>query len=168
MDMSIINAGISSLLSAAGLVKGFSDVSDAVKLNTVKFDLTNHIIEAQGKLLEAGQILVEQNTAIEELRKRIAEMESDRAEKLRYRLVRLGGRGDFFAYELRPATDLKERQDEAPHFCCQSCFDAGKKVVLISNGEGYWHCPICKTATPGGGFIAITGARRGSITDGFF
>ena len=169
MDIGIINSGLSALTSLRLIVDGLVDGRDTVKLNAVKLDLTNHILEAQGKLFDAREVLFKQNTTIEKLTKRIAELEAYRADKVRYQLVRLGNRGEFFAYKLRPSADLEERQDEAPHFCCQPCFDAGNKVVLIGNGEGYWNCPICKTATLGSGkSVSIPRTRRGSITDGFF
>ncbi|MBT2336546.1 hypothetical protein J7E49_21865 [Variovorax paradoxus] len=89
--------------------------------------------------------IIEKDGTIKTLSERVRELETEQDERVRYQLAKLGTVGDFFAYGLRSGAELRERTDEPAHFLCQPCFDGdSKKIVLTSNGEGYWHCPICK------------------------
>jgi hypothetical protein len=101
------------------------------------------LIQLQSQLAEIQNAVIEQNGLIEVYRKRISELESHERERLRYELCKLGTIGDFMAYRMRPSAELTERVDEPPHFLCQPCFDAGKKVVLKGNGDNFWKCPVC-------------------------
>jgi hypothetical protein len=116
---------------------------DRQKRATLQADLTAKIIEAQAQFLEIHGAIVEKDRLVQSLSERIRELESRDREKERYRLAKLGTLGEFFAYQLRPAGELAERVDEPAHFLCQICFDAGKKSVLVGNGNGFWKCDLC-------------------------
>lgn len=138
-----VNALISSLTSIGTIGKALIDERDSQKLATLKSDLTNKIIEAQSQFMQLHSTVIEQQRSILTLEQRIRELEAAGAEKARYQLTKLGTDGEFFAYALRPESELPEGTGEVAHFLCQPCFDAGKKVVLAGNGDGYWRCHIC-------------------------
>ncbi|GHU37802.1 hypothetical protein AGMMS50256_36210 [Betaproteobacteria bacterium] len=141
MDIPLILGLLSSAKDIAGTML---DIRDSQKLATVQIDLTNKIIEAQIQLSQVLAAIIEKDRLIQTLAERNRVLEAEQNEKARYQLCKLGTVRDFFAYRLRPASELTERVDEPPHFLCQPCFDAGKKIILIGNGDGYWHCPVCK------------------------
>ncbi len=139
-----INALISSLTSIGSIGKALIDERDRQKLATLQIDLSNKIIESQAQLLQLLGTVVEQQRLIPVLEQRIRELEADHTEKARYQLAKLGSRREFFVYSLRTDAESLEGVSEVEHFLCQPCFDAGKKVLLTGNGEGYWFCPVCK------------------------
>ncbi|TQI78718.1 hypothetical protein FHU10_1241 [Serratia fonticola] len=135
---------ISSVTSIGQIGKALVDERDRQKLAALQIDLSNKIIEAQTQILQLLGTVVEQQRLIPVLEKRIRELEASDAEKARYQLTKLGSLREFFAYSLRPDAEPLEGTGEVSHFLCQPCFDAGKKVILTGNGEGYWNCPVCR------------------------
>ncbi|WP_074030574.1 hypothetical protein [Serratia fonticola] len=135
---------IRSVTSIGQIGKALVDERDRQKLATLQIDLSNKIIETQTQILQLLGTVVEQERLIPVLEKRIRELEASDAEKARYQLTKLGSLREFFAYSLRLDTEPLEGTGEVKHFLCQPCFDAGKKVVLTGNGEGYWSCPACR------------------------
>ncbi|KAF1366255.1 hypothetical protein [Yokenella regensburgei] len=141
-----INSLVSTFSSVGTLAKALIDERDRQKLSTLQIDLSKSIIEAQTQLLEILSAVTEKERRIYVLEQRIRELEADQAEKARYRLTKLGTVGQFFAYTLSDTAKSLESIDESEYFLCQSCFDSGKKVALIGNGEGCWRCPVCKVS----------------------
>lgn len=163
-----VNALISSLTSIGTIGKALIDERDSQKLATLKSDLTNKIIEAQSQFMQLHSTVIEQQRSILTLEQRIRDLEAAGAEKARYQLTKLGTDREFFVYALRSESELPEGTGEVAHFLCQPCFDAGKKVVLTGNGEGYWGCPVCRhgaQTTPRASFSYTSGSRYD--TDGF-
>ncbi|HBW4576286.1 TPA: hypothetical protein ME922_001077 [Klebsiella pneumoniae] len=138
-----IGSLISTLSSISTLGKALIDERDRQILATLQIDLSYKIIEAQSQFIQLHSTVIEQQRSILTLEERIRELEATGAEKARYQLTKLGTDGEFFAYALRPESELPEGINEVAHFLCQPCFDAGKKVVLAGNGDGYWRCHIC-------------------------
>jgi hypothetical protein len=140
---------LSQLIPIGGAIKNITTAlvqeRDREKLAALKIELTDKILELQTKLLEVHSAVVLESEALRRAQDRIRELESSEREKSRYELAKIGSVGDFLAYRLRPASELSERQGEPAHFVCQTCFDAGKKSVLVHNGSGYWSCSLCKT-----------------------
>ncbi|HBC7499301.1 TPA: hypothetical protein ACX381_001486 [Klebsiella pneumoniae] len=157
-----VNALLSSLTSIGAIGKALLDERDSQKLATLKGDLSNKIIEAQSQFMQLHSTVIEQQRFILTLEERIRELEATSAEKARYQLTKLGTQREFFAYALRPDSELPQGTGEVAHFLCQPCFDAGKKVVLTGNGEGYWKCPVCNLGaqtTPVARVRFTTGSR---------
>lgn len=117
---------------------------DREKLATIQIDLSHKIIQAQSQILEMQSAVTNERAVTNALKERIAELESKQREKARYQLAKMGVVGEFFAYKLRPASELTERADEPNHFLCQPCFDADKKSVLFVS-EYTAVCNICHT-----------------------
>ncbi|MGK0600063.1 hypothetical protein [Yokenella regensburgei] len=144
-----INSLVSTFSSVGTLAKTLIDERDRQKLSPLQIDLSKSIIEAQPQLLEILSAVTEKERRIYVLEQRIRELEADQAdqaEKARYRLTKLGTVGQFFAYTLSDTAKSLESLDESEYFLCQPCFDSGKKVALIGNGEGGWRCPVCKVS----------------------
>lgn len=127
-------------------VAGFTlNERDRQKFATLQIDLTDKIIQAQSNILQVQDAITSKGVLLRALQERISDMESDKRERGRYQLAKLGTVGDFFAYKLRPASELPERADEPEHFLCQTCFDAGKKSVLrVSKYTAL--CLLCKAS----------------------
>lgn len=117
---------------------------DRQKAATIHIQFTEKLIDTQAQLSQVLSAVIEQQRQIPVLEQRIRELEAERAEKQRYVLAKFGSEREFFVYRLRDAAELDERADEIPHAICQPCFEAGKKILIVGNGDGYWHCPVCK------------------------
>lgn len=178
--MDVLSA-IASLGSGLGLMKDLGgallDERDRQKAAAIHIEFTEKLISAQAQLSQVLGAVIEQQRLVPVLEERIRELEAERAEKNRYVLAKLGTEREFFAYRLRTPAELVERVDEEPHFVCQPCFEAGKKIVLVGNGEGYWACPVCKHGAQverSGGASGYTidpepvfRRSRRSVTDGY-
>lgn len=145
MEASTVVAVLQTCASyAVELGKFTLNERDRQKFLAIQIDLSNKIIQAQAQVLEIQAAILDERTLADALKKRIAELESDQREKSRYQLAKMGVVGNFFAYELRPASELSERENEPHHFLCQPCFDAGKKSVLFVS-EHSATCNLCHT-----------------------
>jgi hypothetical protein len=140
-----LNAAISGVTLLRDITGAFIDERDREKLAALKIKLTEQILHLQSELLQVQAAVIEQNRLVESFQKRVAELECAQTVKSRYRLAKVGSVGNFIAYRLRPVSEVPENAGEPEHFVCQPCFDAGKRVVLIGYGGGYWRCPVCKT-----------------------
>ena len=142
--MSVAVSAIASTIgSCLPLVNALIAERDRLKAAAIQLDLTERLLKAQTDLAQILGAIVEKEGLIQSLAERNRELEAQQRERERYVLAKLGVVGDFYAYRLRPRSELLERADEPDHFLCQPCFDAGKKVVL-NIGHGIAHCPLCK------------------------
>ncbi|MCL6378674.1 hypothetical protein EXT57_15115 [Pectobacterium brasiliense] len=139
-----IGALVTTFTAIRQIGSALIDERDRQKLAALQIDLTNKLMEVQSQFLELHGTVIDQQRLIPVLEQRIRELEASHAEKARYRLTKLGSQREFFVYALRPDAESSEGVSEVEHFLCQPCFDAGKKVVLSGNGDGFWQCPICK------------------------
>lgn len=146
MDIPSLLSSLSSAINLGGMLV---NERDRHKAATIQVDLTDKLIQAQVQVSQVLAAIIEKDRLIQVLSERVRELEAKQAEEARYQLAKLGAAGDFFAYRLRPAAELVERQDEPAHFLCQPCFDAGKKVVLqIDSFDAF--CPACQASFPVG------------------
>ena len=141
MDIPALLSSVSTLTHLSGLLV---KERDSQKAAAIQIDFTNKLMEMQTKLSEVLGTVIEQQRLVPVLEQRIRELEAQAAEKGRYVLAKVGTEREFFAYRSRPVAELDEGSAEVEHFLCQPCFDSGKKVVMNSNGDGYWHCPGCR------------------------
>lgn len=138
---------ISQLLSSIGAIKEIGvlliNERDSHKFASIQIDLSNKIIEAQTKVSEVMSAIIEKDGLIKTLSERNRDLESEQLERARYELAKLSVIGDFFAYRLRHSSELSERQNEPPHFICQSCLDVRKQKSVLQVGEYIATCPVC-------------------------
>lgn len=139
------SALISSLATIKDLGSALFRERDQLKAAAIQIDLTDKVIQAQAQLSQMLAAAIDKDQTIQVLRDQVRTLEQAQNERDRYVLHRLGdgSEGDYFVYKLRAPADLKERADKPEHFVCQTCFDAGKKSVLVHDGEGYWFCHLC-------------------------
>lgn len=145
MDLpSLISSAGASFTLLKDLGRALLDERDRQKAAAIHIQFTEKLIDTQAQLMEVQSAVIEQQRRIPILEQRIRELQAEQAEKARYELAKLGIDGEFFAYRLRDAGEPGQGAGEIAHFVCQPCFDAGKRVVLAGNGDGYWWCPVCK------------------------
>lgn len=143
-----INAMLSLLSSAKELGGLLVAERDAQKAAAIKAELTEKILEAQAQFAQVLGAVIEKDAALARLAQRVRELEAAQSEKDRYELAVLEPSGNTFAYRLRPAAELSERQSEPTHFLCQPCFDIGRKSILTRSefyGRYVFKCSACKT-----------------------
>lgn len=127
MDISVITSNLAMLPT---LASALLNERDRQKAAAIQLDMTEKIIQTQAQLLEVLSTVVSKDATIQALTERNRQLQATQDERLRYKLTKVGVTGEAFAYRLRPAGELLERNDEPDHFLCQPCFDIGKKVVL--------------------------------------
>jgi hypothetical protein len=103
--------------TAFELAKSILDVRDATKLQSVRFELMNLLLEAQ----QAETALVADKRQLEE---RVRELEAWDGEKERYELKDIGN--GCMAYVLKPSA----AGSEPPHSLCANCYQQGRKSIL--------------------------------------
>ncbi len=108
MDIPLL---LSSLNAARQLTGLLVDERDRQKAAALQIDLTEKIIQAQTQIGEVLASVMEKNATIQALTDRNRELEAVQMERDRYKLAKLGSVGEFFAYQLRAATELKDRAD---------------------------------------------------------
>ena len=168
MDIPSLIAGTSASLAVLKDLGGaWLNERDSQKAAAIKLDFSEKLLDAHAKFGELLGSVIEQQGRAQTLEQQVRDMEAAKAEKERYALTDMGSGGQFFAYRLRDAAELRERADEVPHFVCQPCFEAGKKHVLIHNGSGYWDCPCCKHGRQVGEAPPIARRRRSSTWSRF-
>lgn len=146
---------ISAFLSSVGAAKEIGSAlvgeRDREKLLALKLEFLEQLVDLGQKTVDIQNTMFEKDARIRELLETVSDLQRRKSEEDRYVLQNLGTGGiEFFAYALRPAAELADRKDEAPHFLCQPCFNAGKKSVLISNGDGHWRCSACGNGVQAG------------------
>jgi len=156
MDLTAIQAAITSLKVAADITKSMREIkADA--------EIQSKIIEIQSTLLDAQDSAISANSAQHELQGKIRELEAQLKavddwviQKKRYALV-TPWQGPAQAYALkRPFPETEES-----HFLCTNCFHNSKRVILNPSMMGnriLMICPACKATLD-------TGYRGGKPID---
>ena len=142
-----ITAALTSLGSLMGIAKTAVEARDDAKAKQAIDDMSERLTAALQGALSLAENASSLRMRLDEVEAELAKLKANVIERGRYQLAKLGTAGDFFAYRLRPATELVEQQDETPHFVCQSCFEGGRKVVLQIDSSNA-SCPVCKTQLP--------------------
>lgn len=156
MDTSTAIASFRALWDVATLLVNERDRQKALAIQS---DFANKLIDAQTQASELLGSVIEQQRLIWVLEETVRDLKAHQAEKARYELAVVGTEGEFMAYRLRSAAELKERRDEVPHLVCQPCFEKGQKFVLQGNGGGYLWCPDCNLGAQA--FAGEPTGRRG-------
>jgi riboflavin biosynthesis pyrimidine reductase len=143
-DIGNISAIFTSLQALKELSKTFVDVRDESLIRAKVSELTDHILAAQEKTLEAQRMQAALLAELDATKKRLAEFEDWEREKKRYLLRDFGG--GTFAWELK---DEEVTADEPQHLVCPNCFGERKKSILqfeftTSMGQRKFNCLRCK------------------------
>lgn len=150
MDLTAIQAAVTSLKVATGIAKSILDTKTTVEIQ-------NKVIEIQSALLEAQASAIAATSAQFELQERVRNLESelkavrswgDGAQ--RYALVS-PYRNCGTVYALKAST----ANGEAPHLLCPNCFSSRRKSFLapFRENKGGWialSCSACKLSVSTG------------------
>lgn len=139
-----IGASIASLLTLKDVSVALVNERDRQKATAIQVEFTGKLFELQTHVQQLLDTVIQKQRLVATLEQRIRDLEAASAEKARYVLAKMGTEREFFAYRLRASAELVERADEVENFVCQPCFEIGKKLVLVGNGDGYWECPVCR------------------------
>lgn len=153
MDLSAIQAAITSLKVATDIARNILDTKSAIQIQ-------GKVIELQSALLEAQSYAIAATTSQFELQEKIRSLEEQLKaayawgdQEQRYTLV-CPWRGPAQVYALRRTNS----EGEPAHFLCPNCFHAKKRVILnpVSSKDGWisLSCPSCK-ATMNTGYRGI-------------
>jgi rubrerythrin len=150
VDMAIIGGITSSLNAALNIAKAMLSIRDQALIQEKIIELTGQIIAAQQSAMTTNAAQLDLLEQIRSLEKKIVDMETWEAEKLKYELksVSRGARTYVLKSEMQAS--------EEPHWICAACYQNGKKFILQCRGRvfqihGYgpseeiWECPSCKT-----------------------
>lgn len=162
-----VGAALSALAALKELAAGLVGERDRQKAAAIELEFTNKLMQAHAQFAQLLGTVIDQQRRIHTLEQSLRDMQAAQAEKERYVLAKVGSVGEFFAYRPRPDAEFEQGSGEVAHFVCQPCFETGKKVVLMGNGEGFWRCPVCGCGAQTEPREAIAVRRRPSLTDGF-
>ncbi|MCF2133890.1 MULTISPECIES: hypothetical protein [Mycetohabitans] len=129
-----VNSLLVSFNSIVTLVRSWTDFRDTQVVATVKAQLTKQLLQTQLSLSEVLAAIIEKDARIVDLTNRVRELETQQTERARYELREIVPGGNVFAYALKPAAELTERELEPPHFICQRCFHE-RNVKSILQGR---------------------------------
>jgi hypothetical protein len=117
-DAASIGGALGATKAAFDLAKTFVDIRDAAKLQTVRLELLNLLVEAQ----EAQSALIAEKRQLEE---RVHQLEAWDGEKERYQLQDMGN--GCVAYALKP----ESAGADPAHSLCANCYSQGRKSILV-------------------------------------
>jgi len=141
MDMSALASAGQAFTALRTIASALVDVRDFTKLGTVRAELLQRILDAQGAMLDAQTALSTQFQEIGALKAEIAELKQAAAKRESYALHEI--RPGAFVYRSKlPVTPTTPMHD-----VCQPCFDKGVKAISVSTRTslGMNHeCPTCR------------------------
>jgi hypothetical protein len=123
-DMTLINQTFTSLQSASQLVKALIGLRDSAMIDSKVIELRDHLIEAQGSMMQAQ---MQQSALIQEvqgLKQQIMDLENWNEEKQRYQLIPPWP--GCFVYALKESC----KGGEPAHWICEHCYQEGRKSLL--------------------------------------
>lgn len=148
MDLSIL----ASLASASAPLKTAMELAgavlatkDEVKIQALMHTLYKEIASAQMGMLTAGEVALKLQQRVQELEKKINDVEAWNREAARYELIEFGD--NTFAWKLRSEC----ASGEPAHLLCPGCFASGKKGLLQFAGTNFHNqrryvCAVCRNA----------------------
>lgn len=145
MELTAIQAAITSLKAATDITKSILDIKTNSVVQSKVIELQSALLGTQGSALEATNAQFELQEKIKELEEKIRKLEKWDDEKKRYTLV-VPWRYGSQVYALK-----KEDSDgEAPHYLCTNCYENSKKVILNPRSDKdrfiSMVCPTCKSS----------------------
>lgn len=158
MDLSDIQAAVSSLGTAVSAARGILDLSATAEVKAKVAELQDALLAAQGAAISATQAQMALVAEVQGLKEQLKEFQDWGGQESRYALISpFKNAGQVYALKQEAAGE------EKPHFLCTNCFQGKKKVML--NPSGGWggipvtlNCPACE-ATIHTGLVGIGSAR---------
>ena len=148
-----ISLAVDSATAIKDLARALINESDRQKATAIEIDLAEKVLHIHLQLSDVLTASIAKDAAHDAQTQRIAEIEAAQRQKERYRLAKVGVGGDFFAYELKPQTELLDSTHEPEHFVCHPCLDIRNQrialnTVNMSNRPYRLVCPGCGANIP--------------------
>jgi hypothetical protein len=145
MDISIIQAAVTSMRTAYDIAKGMQSLNTMSEVQSTVIVLQKAILEAQEAALDGKRQLLEAEEEMRGLRAQIARATEWDADKSRYTLTTANGGSTVFALK-----GSAKREGEPAHYLCPNCFYDGRRS-LLQNATSMdtsratdWACGVCK------------------------
>jgi hypothetical protein len=146
-----IDAVISPLKAAGDTAQRLLEIRDTVKFGEAIVKLQSDLLSAQHGALTAQGREATLLDELNQLKRRISDLEAWQKEQERYELTRLEPGVFVFALKLHMAVG------EPTHCICQTCYQRGKKSILHSDERrnGIYHliCNECGTKLEVGCYV---------------
>ncbi len=148
MDLTAIQAAVTSLKAAADISKSILDIKSTTEIQGKVIELQSALLEAQNCALVATTAQFELQEEIRKLHEELKIVTDWDDQKNRYQLIcPWKGPGQIYALK------RLEAEGEEPHFLCSNCFHNKKRVILNPTNKGGWvlmACPSCKSTVDTG------------------
>jgi hypothetical protein len=145
MDLTAMQATLTSLNVATGIVKTLVETKSAVEVRAKVIELQSALLDAQSCAIAATTSQFELQEKVRSLEEQVKTLTAWGDQEKRYYLV-CPWRGPAQVYALRRVTSC----GEAAHFLCTNCFHGKKRVVLnpVSDKNGFISmvCPSCRAS----------------------
>lgn len=150
MDFSLISAAASSLRMATEIGAAALSLRDFNQLASEMAKMNGELLKAQQALFAHQTTLLDIQAKYAEATKELAQAHHTLQQRERYALFEIGA--GKFVYRSQPAQGQENSgiaiTGEPVHYLCQSCFDAGRKLVLqlfpdAADGP-VAQCPSCQ------------------------
>lgn len=149
MDLTAIQAAITSLKTAAGIAKGILDAKSLIEVQGKVIELQTALLDAQNCAINATTSQLELQQRIRELEAQLKQIEDWGDQESRYVLT-TPWRGAAQVYALKK----QSANGEPPHFLCTNCFHSRNRVILnpTPNPTGWLSmvCPACRSSVATG------------------
>ncbi|WP_093820176.1 hypothetical protein [Stenotrophomonas indicatrix] len=150
IDINSIAAGVSAVGTALGMAKTALELRDFTASAAAISDVSQKLLDLQGQLFATHAALFELHQEKVALTQKVRELEEERADRERYTLFEITPGVFVYRFNGFPhgAGSENPPSTEPTHYLCQSCYGAGRKVVLQQlhkHGHITLDCPVCKT-----------------------
>jgi hypothetical protein len=149
MDLTAIQAAISSLQAATGIAKSIVETKSAAEIQSKVIALQSALLEAQNSALTATTSQYELQEKVRSLEAQVKAFNDWGDQAKRYALVN-PWRGAAQVYALRKA----DADGEAAHYLCSNCFHGRKRTIVnpVTDKTGFISmvCPTCRSTVDTG------------------
>ena len=142
MDLSAIQAALTSLKAATDISKSIFDINSAIEIQDKVIELQAALLKAQTSAISATTAQFELQEKVRKLEEQIKSTDEWGDQERRYSLV-CPWKGPAQVYALKKS----DSEGEEPHFLCTNCFHIKRKVILnpkIIGSRMLLICPSCK------------------------
>jgi hypothetical protein len=143
MDISALQAVLTSLKSATEVAKAIFDLKESGAVQSKVIEIQSALLAAQSSALEATNAQYVLQDRVRELEAQLKKLEDWGDQEQRYALVG-PWRGPAQVYALRKEI----ANGESPHYLCTNCFHSRRRTILNpTTKDGWVHlvCPVCKS-----------------------
>lgn len=139
-----VEAALTSLKAAFDITKAMAGVMDATKIQTLKFEIQQALIEAQQLTASAQMDQLSLISRVRAAEEEVAHLKEWKAQEGAYKLEEIPR--SAFVYVSQQTGDPSEPEE----WLCPKCFGSKQIGILTRDGtadriSGKWKCTTCKT-----------------------